>query len=143
MDAPLWYNKKLINGNGFCIYEWYRKGIRHVSDLLDEQGNIYDFENFKTRFGLRRTFSDFQALIRKIPNRWKATLNNNKNIRIINKLNVRCNIYVKLVLKDKKKGCRRFYDLMSQSTKIEQTNKWMQEFGFINDEEYKHFNSIF
>ena len=40
LDAPLWYNKKLINGNGFCIYEWYRKGIRHVSDLLDEQGNI-------------------------------------------------------------------------------------------------------
>ena len=43
LDSPLWYNKKLINGNNFCIYEWYRKGIRHVSDLLDEQGNIYDF----------------------------------------------------------------------------------------------------
>ena len=78
LDVPLWYNKKLINGNGFCIYEWYKKGIRHVSDLLGEQGNIYDFENFKTRFGLRGTFLDFQALIRKIPNGWKTTFNNNK-----------------------------------------------------------------
>ena len=75
LDSPLWYNKKIINGNNFCIYEWHRKGIRHVSDLLDEQGNIYDFEIFKTRFGLRGTFLDFQALIRKIPNRWKTTLN--------------------------------------------------------------------
>ena len=56
LDSPLWYNKKLINGDNFCIYEWYRKGIRHVSDLLDEQGNIYDFEIFKTRFGLRGMF---------------------------------------------------------------------------------------
>ena len=31
---------------------------------------------------------------------------------------------------------------MSQSTKIEQTNKWMQELGFINDEDYKHFNRV-
>ena len=118
LDSPLWYNKKLINGNNFCIYEWYRKGIRHVSDLLDEQGNIYDFEIFKTRFGLIGTFLDFQALIRKIPNtnRWKTTLNNNKNICIINKFNVNCNVYIKLVLKDKK-GCRRFYDLMTQSKK--------------------------
>ena len=73
-----------------------------MSDLLDEQGNIYDFETFKTRFGLRGTFLDFQSLIRKIPNRWKTTLNNNKNICIINKFNVKCNVYVKLVLKDKK-----------------------------------------
>ena len=52
-------------------------------DLLDEQGNIYDFENFKTRFGLRGTFLDFQALIGKIPNRWKTTLNNNKKIFVL------------------------------------------------------------
>ena len=64
-----------------------------------------------------------------------------KNICIISKFNVRCNVYVKLVLKDMK-GCRRFYDLMSQSTKIEQTIKWMQELGLITDEEYKHFNRI-
>ena len=31
---------------------------------------------------------------------------------------------------------------MSQSTKIEQTNKWMQELGFINEEEYKNFNKV-
>ena len=112
-----------------------------MSDLLDEQGNIYDFEIFKTRFGLRGTFLDFQSLIRKIPNRWKTTLNNNKNICIINNFNVKCIVYVKLVLKDKK-GCRWFYDLMKQSKKIELTNKWMQELGFINEEEHTSLNKV-
>ena len=75
-----------------------------MSDLLDKQGNIYDSEIFKTRFGLKGTLLDFQALIRKIQNRWKTTLNNNKNICIINKCNVKCNVYVKLILKDKIKA---------------------------------------
>ena len=79
------------------------------------------------------TFLAFQSLIRKISNRWKTTLNNNKNICIINKFNVKCNVYVKLIFKDKG-GCRRFYDLMTQSNKIELSNKWMQELGFINED---------
>ena len=55
-----------------------KKGIRQAADLLDEQGNIYEFVTFKTRFGLRRTFLEYQSLIRKIPNRWKTTLDENK-----------------------------------------------------------------
>ena len=50
-----------------------KKGIRQAADLLDEQGNIYVFVTFKTRFGLRRTFLEYQSLIRKSPNRWKTT----------------------------------------------------------------------
>ena len=38
------------------IISVFMSGIRHVSDLLDEQGNIYDFDIFKTRFGLRGRF---------------------------------------------------------------------------------------
>ena len=59
---------KLINGHDFYINEWYRKGIRQVADFLDDQGNIYDFDVFKTRFGERGTILDCQSLIRKIPN---------------------------------------------------------------------------
>ena len=45
-----------------------------MTDLLDDQGNIYDFDVFKNRFGIRGTILDFQSLIRKIPNRWKFYL---------------------------------------------------------------------
>ena len=48
---------------------------------------------------------------------------------------------MQFLLKDKK-GCRRFYDLMTQSQKIELSNKWMQEFGFIYEEDYKIFHKV-
>ena len=44
LDSPLWYNNNLRNGSNYCIYDWYRKEIRQVSDLLDEHGNFYDFD---------------------------------------------------------------------------------------------------
>ena len=37
----LWYNENLLNGIGFCIRDWYDKGIILVSDIIDEEGNIY------------------------------------------------------------------------------------------------------
>ena len=68
LDLPLWYNKKSVNGNNFCIYEWYREGIRQVSVLLDKHGNIYAFETSKTCFSLRGTGIISHFYIRKIPN---------------------------------------------------------------------------
>ena len=103
LNAPLWYNKKLINGHSFYINEWYKKGIWQVSDLLDEQGNMFDFEALKTRYGIRGTFLEYEALKNKIPNRWKNTLNDNTTTCITNRFNVTCNIYLQFVLKDKKK----------------------------------------
>ena len=45
-----------------------------MADLLDDQGNIFYFEVFKNKFGVRGTILFFQSLIRKIPNRWKILL---------------------------------------------------------------------
>ena len=73
-----------------------------MADLLDDQGNIYYFEVFKNKFGVRGTIMFFQSLIRKIPNRWKKKSYSNKDITIANKLNVKCNIYVQFLLKYKK-----------------------------------------
>lgn len=33
LDSPVWYNKNLINGYNFCIWDWFKRGIRQVSDL--------------------------------------------------------------------------------------------------------------
>ena len=39
-----------------CIYDWYRNGIRQVSDIFDEHGNFYDFDYLKDNYGMRRNF---------------------------------------------------------------------------------------
>ena len=55
------------------------------------------------------------------------------------RFNVKCNIYVQQVIKDKQ-GCRRFYDIMISSFKLEAQNKWLQKLGFITDRELKAYN---
>ena len=67
LDSPVWYNKNLINGYNFCIWDWFKRGIRQVSDLYDEQGNLCSFETLKVRFGLKGTFLEYHSLVKKIP----------------------------------------------------------------------------
>lgn len=141
LDSPLWYNKNLIKGHNLCILDWHQKGIRHISDILDYQGNIYAFDALKNMCGLKGTFLEFHSLLRKIPQSWKTKLNNNKIVCIENKFNVKCNIYVQQLIKDKK-GCRRFYDIMTGANKFESNNKWVQEIGMINDQELKRYNKV-
>ena len=40
LNSPLWYNKNLTQGINYFIKNWYEKGIRLVSDLLDQNGNL-------------------------------------------------------------------------------------------------------
>ena len=49
-----------MTGEIFFIKDWYEKGVRQISDLIDEQGNIYKFEVLKTKYHLRGTFLDYQ-----------------------------------------------------------------------------------
>ena len=38
------------------INDWFNKGVRFISDLLDRKGNIYEFQTLKDIYGLRGTF---------------------------------------------------------------------------------------
>ena len=54
------------------------KGIRYISGLFDESGNLFEFDMLKNRYGLRGTFLDYQSVIRKIPKNWMTVVSNNK-----------------------------------------------------------------
>ena len=55
-----------------------KKGIRSLIDIIDARGNIYQFNELKYVYNIRGTFLDYQFLLRKIPDRWKNVLNDNK-----------------------------------------------------------------
>ena len=91
---------------------------------------------------LRGTFLDFQALIRRIPNDWKIKLNDNKIVSSINRYNVNCNLYVQLLIKDRR-GCRRFYDLMVDANEMILNKKWDREIiPNISAQDWKNYNSV-
>ena len=122
LNSPLWFNSNLTNGDYFSIKDWYNKGLSHVSDLIGEHGNFYEFDVVKTRYNLRGTFLDFQSLLRKIPNEWKTILNNNKVSCILNRYNVICSTYVQQLTADKKE-CSWFYDIMTAANTFILNNK--------------------
>ncbi|MCG7892737.1 MAG: reverse transcriptase domain-containing protein, partial [Candidatus Thiodiazotropha endolucinida] len=141
LASPIWYNSNLIHGRTFFINDWSNKGVRFISDLIDQNGNIYQFQAFKVIYGVRGTFLDYQALIAKIPNRWKTTINENKPYCIINAFNTPSSLYFQKVIKDKK-GCRSFYDAMAGVSEINFINKWEQEVGNISQDDLLNYNLV-
>ena len=139
LDSPLWYNKNLIQGTNLFIKNWYEKGIRLVSDLLDQNGNFHNVESFKRRYSVAGTFLDSQRLIAKIPEQWKVIIRDNRNVQMTNLFNVTCSLYTKFLINDKK-GCRRFYDIMIRANETNIENKWVREIGVINEHDFVNHN---
>ena len=52
-----------------------------------------------------------------IPNAWKDVINDNKVHSLLNKTNVKCNVYVNFVIKNKK-GIRIFYDIITGVSEV-------------------------
>ena len=68
-DTILFNNKQiLIGGKPFFNKEWFPKGIRTISDLMDSDGHFISFDTFQSKFGLTRTiFLQFYQLVHAIP----------------------------------------------------------------------------
>ena len=52
--CPIRFNSNLY------FNEWHDKGIKNVIDLLNREGNFYQFDKLKENFGIHGTFLDYQ-----------------------------------------------------------------------------------
>ena len=54
---PIWCNE-IIKVGGRCIFykTWFEKGISHVLDLTDNNGNFLSFNEFTNKFGINSNF---------------------------------------------------------------------------------------
>jgi len=68
-DMILYDNKEiLVEPKPFFFQEWFSKGIKMITDLLDNQGNILSFVDFKSKYHLRKTnFLHFYQVVSAIP----------------------------------------------------------------------------
>ena len=139
LDSPLWFNSNFNIGNRF-IKDWFQKGITTIYDLIDRNGNWYDFERLKEAYGIKGTFLNYLNVLNSIPNSWKDVINENKVYSILNKTNVKCNVYVNFVIKNKK-GSRIFYDIITGVSEVNTHLKWQETLGQINENEWKFYHS--
>ena len=139
LDYPIWFNTNL-NQKNFFINDWCKTGVTNIADLLDEQGNFYQFETFKRIYSARGTALDYQRLLKKIPVGWKSVINNNKVFIIENKFNTKCNIYINYLMQNKK-GSRIVYDIIEKVYQLNVNDKWVAEVGDISDNDLRLFNA--
>ena len=141
IESPLWYNDNIGRGKIF-FKNWHDKGIRMISDILYQTGEIYTLEQLKAIYGIKVTFLDYQKVINNIPHSWKMHINDNKIFIVQSKMNVICNIYAKKLIKTKK-GSRIFYATFVNINEYIPQGKWQEEIGDINESEWKtYFQNI-
>ena len=70
---PLWENHLISNKKNKV---WLQRGIQFLSDIVDENGDILAFENFKQKFRLEEhtNFLDYFSLIKSLPSKWKEII---------------------------------------------------------------------
>ena len=137
--SPLWGNS-LINGNGnYIINEWYDKGIRNVIDLIDENGQFYEFQRLQEKYEIHGTYLDHMQLLNRIPRLWRDLINEN-SIKVASyKYNVQINCFVFYLLRNRR-GCRGIYDMLIPVNEVIIPNKWINEIGDIQIGEWKKIN---
>ena len=69
-DTILYHNKViLIGAKPFFFHEWFSKGVKTVLDLLDSDGNILPYNEFKSKYSLEKTnFLQYYQVVSAIPN---------------------------------------------------------------------------
>ena len=72
--SSVWYNSNFKNSQNLYINDWFKKGVKNICDLLNENGEFYQFEEFKQIYGIRGNILDYEHVLRKIPDQWKIIL---------------------------------------------------------------------
>ena len=62
----LWFSDMTRNTNT-CNNAWLKKGMKYISDIIDDRGEIISFQEAKQMFGITGSFLDYVGLIRSLP----------------------------------------------------------------------------
>jgi uncharacterized protein YnzC (UPF0291/DUF896 family) len=133
--SPLWYNHNFANQSLF-YKNWFEKHIEVLIDIIDDNGNFYTFNQLKDIYNINGTFLDYQRLLMGIPNEWKSIIRNNNTDFKMLKGNMHLNTHVKFIIKQTK-GCKEFYEVLSDQQNTYESKKWESIFGILNHNEFK------
>jgi hypothetical protein len=106
-----------------------QKSIIYLGDLLNKNGDLLTWADFKTKYNIKDTFLDHTKLIKQIPKEWIVALKGHvicSAPRAIPAVMILCNV---------KRGCRKYYEILTKKhnsplTKPQQ--KWNLELELDN-----------
>ena len=67
LRSPIYYNYNIKLGGMYIYYNnWFKKGIRYINDLIDENGVFYSEAEFTAKTGIKTNFLQYNGLIEAI-----------------------------------------------------------------------------
>ena len=117
-QIPIFYNKNLtVGGKNFFYKSWFDNGICYIRDLLDDQGNFYEYNVFIQKKFIHTNFLQYHGVIESIKRfmrKKQANISNNMIGPIIPKV-----MYI--ILKEKK-GSQNIYTVLIKTKMNQQEN---------------------
>jgi hypothetical protein len=120
LDYPIWNSSFCtVKGIGKLKHKLKESGLNYVKDLMDKNGTVLGYIDFKTKFGVDVNFVDFYSLMHCIPNEWKGI----KKSDLHDKSEVKRNVDK---LRETVKVCKYVYSILLQNVKYVNTghDKW-------------------
>ena len=129
--CSLWYSN-VTKHKTTCIHSWKRRGLRYISDIIDESGQIQSFQQIKQKYLMAGSYLDYMGLIASLPYEWKSLQKKNRaEYPIIHP-------QVQLVL-SKKRGAKYLYSIILhekiKTVKNSWEREWETKYGNINWQE--------
>ena len=122
LSQPIWWNNSVkVGGRSIYYKHFFDKGIIHICDIMDKNGQFHDFNYIQNTLGIRTTFIEYHGLIRAI-----GVAKNKHNIiqKPYNLSQPFMPIALKILLYDKK-GCQRIYRIFCKNNdKPTAQRKW-------------------
>ena len=119
---PLWYNNH-ISQHILYLPTWYSKGIKNVSDVLDENGRLLSSHAILSKFNLESiSFLDHYR-VHNLVKRFLSVYNFDQFIGTFPNIP----FYINILL-NSKKGCKTFYTLLTKAAKFSDL-RWDTDFS--------------
>ena len=127
---PLWYNDNIKVGGKSVFYKnWFEKGVSHILDLIDNNGQFLSFEEFTNRFGINSNFLSYQGIIQSL----KKLKDSCADKRTTNLQRPIIPVLINILLKDEK-GCQSIYKILTtNNTEPTAERKWRAKLNLHNN----------
>ena len=127
---PLWFNEMTkVGGRSIFYKNWYEKGISHIIDLTDNNGQFLSFEEFFNRYSVQTNFLRYQGMIQML----KKLKDNCTEGKTINIQRPFMPTPIKNILMDQK-GCQTIYKILINSDVTPTAQrKWQTKLNLHSD----------
>ena len=137
----IWYNPNIkVGGSSVCYKRWLAAGIIFVSDLLNQDGEFYNYREFNNTFNIRTNYLEFNGIVRAVKKYAQEI-----EIRIFppKSFQPMIPICLSIICKDIK-GCKYIYRQMVNSEEMPKSlQKWKNDLGISPDTEIFSKESIY